>query len=844
MSMNVGEIPVGTVEPVKSALAVTPVGAELALLDHTVKQTEEVLFSDVDECRRNPCENRGTCDNSHGSYSCLCRTGFTGGHCETDIDECENQPCSNNGTCQNSPGTYTCQCTHGFTGRHCKTELQSFFGIVAAVVVPVVILLIISAVLGTAFLHRRRRRSRRQNADEQNVDLPLEQRLDYDGAQDGGNECQNVYQNIPIDPARCGVHFVPEADGNTTKTKMQGPSPRAPNTAGPSPSSSRKQDKPLEEADEEESWEEEFSHEDLYASYSFEPGRWQLDVFQIRLLDALAALDGLSQQFKSLLRGMLFDWKCGSSPENLAKNRFKQLGAYDKNRVVLARAKGDNNTNYINASYIKGVHRDREYIAMQGPLEQTKSDTWLMVWQENISQIVMLTNLLESGKIKCCKYWPDVGQTARASRLDVTCLGEDVRADFILRSFSLKLRGTSDTRSVQQYHYVSWPDHGVPTAESLLDYWRFVTARASLTAPLLVHCSAGVGRTGTYIALDLAFNRKSRGLEVNVLDIVKELREQRTLMIQTEAQYKFLHEVVLEAHSSQNTRLSVPQLDLNFSGDLRVWKSDNALTREYQMLQQMKSWAKRNTSTAEMPENRHKNRDVNDLPDDRHLVYLTDYAKGRNQYINAVFKSSLTNKQGLLLTQLPLKDTIVDFWRLVYGSQVHTIVSLGSLDKNQTGQDCVHYWPVKKGRSVTAGDYTLSLSHTTPLGHGITTYTLAFKSKGESRTVQLLHYAGWCVDEPGAIPDVTHLVNVVKTNADSDSSPVVIQCLDGASKSGLFCVLYDVICRMTVDEDIDIFSAVRSVQQIRPAAITKEQYPYCYQVAQQFKQSMTVYENV
>nr|KAG5699346.1 hypothetical protein BaRGS_004283 [Batillaria attramentaria] len=349
-------------------------------------------------------------------------------------------------------------------------------------------------------------------------------------------------------------------------------------------------------------------------------------------------------------------------------------------------------------------------------------------------------------------------------------------------------------RHVTQYHYMAWPDHGVPLAASLVDYWRYVKARATSTVPLLVHCSAGVGRTGTFIALDIASEKESRGDDVNVNEIVTQLREQRALMVQSEAQYKFLHEVILEAHTSRATRVTVAQFDSIFPDSIDENKENARIDKEFQMLKLLGQFsAKPSSSMATMPENLDKNRNTDVLPDDDHLAYLSAYVRGRTQYINAVY------------LPLPIpNNTLIDFWRLVDGCHVTKIVSLGSDHEKET-----------------------------------------VKNDESSREVEVLHYKNWADEVPSDTSSLLHLVDTVKAiQTDNASTPIIIQCIDGTAKSGLFAVLCDVISRVTHDDEVDIYLTAREVQRIRPQAVaTQTQYRYLYKAAQEYIRHVGVYAN-
>ncbi|PVD24665.1 hypothetical protein C0Q70_15150 [Pomacea canaliculata] len=229
-----------------------------------------------------------------------------------------------------------------------------------------------------------------------------------------------------------------------------------------------------------------YNTEDIYASYrSLEPSSI-LDDFQKSLLASLVS-GRLGIEFAEFSKEMQHPHEVASMPENSKKNRFKALCAYDHSRVILHRPKGDKNTDYINANYIKECLKEKGYIATQGPRANTIADLWWMVWQENTKQIIMLSNLIEGGRNKCEEYWPQVGTKKTYGHVTVTALKVDTRADFIIRYFSLGTKKGGDQRTVSQYHYLVWPDHGVPSTLSLVNFWRYVRTRAQGGIPV-VHC--------------------------------------------------------------------------------------------------------------------------------------------------------------------------------------------------------------------------------------------------------------------------------------------------------------------------------------------------------------------
>ncbi|XP_025108251.1 receptor-type tyrosine-protein phosphatase kappa-like [Pomacea canaliculata] len=588
-----------------------------------------------------------------------------------------------------------------------------------------------------------------------------------------------------------------------------------------------KDKEPTDPTDEEE--ENIYDTEDIYASYRSLGPSSILDDLQKSLLASLTS-GKLGMEFAKFPKSMQHPHEVGMQPENANKNRFKALYAYDHSRVVLRRPNGDINTDYINASYVRGYQGEKAYIATQGPRSSTVDDLWWMVWQENVTQIIMLTNLKEGRKDKCEEYWPSVGTTKTYGHVTVTALKTDTRADFIIRYFVLESKEGGDQRTVSQYHYLVWPDHGVPSTYSLVSFWRYVKARAQGAIPV-VHCSAGVGRTGTYIALDIASELRSHDHEVNVKDIVSRLREDRTLMVQTEEQYKFLYEAILEEHTSSGTRMTFDQFDLAFPDDINIHKPRTA--NEFKALKQMELFLPEPRSTiAESEENYLKNRMKRSLPDDIHLVYLMDNVPGRNQYINAVYMSSFRKSQGLILTQLPLPDTVVDMWRLVDSWDVNTVVSLGHKDQRQSIQNYCGYWPEDPKDELKTEQHTITLTSTSTLGDHITCFNLSLSTKKSMpREVRLLYYDDWADLVPGNISDILQLIDILESwDVEEEASPVVVQCIDGVARSGMFCALYDIINRAMHDQEIDVYLSVRHVQRVRPKAVTTEdEYHYCYQ---------------
>ncbi|XP_018912319.1 tyrosine-protein phosphatase non-receptor type 11 isoform X2 [Bemisia tabaci] len=273
---------------------------------------------------------------------------------------------------------------------------------------------------------------------------------------------------------------------------------------------------------------------------------------------------GFWEEFESLQHQEskhLFTRKEGQKPENRNKNRYKNILPFDHTRVKLKHV--DQNvpgSEYINANYIKDEEGGRSYIATQGCLPSTMADFWQMVWQENTAVIVMTTKEMERGKSKCARYWPDEGRSKEYGKIAVKHISQSSTIDYTLREFLVSFE--QEDRKVYHYHFQAWPDHGVPSDPGcVLNFLHDVNARQDSlmgAGPIIVHCSAGIGRTGTFIVIDMILDQiKRQGLdsEIDIQRTIQMVRSQRSGMVQTEAQYKFVYLAVQQYIQTVSQRM-------------------------------------------------------------------------------------------------------------------------------------------------------------------------------------------------------------------------------------------------------------------------------------------------
>ncbi|XP_043396353.1 tyrosine-protein phosphatase non-receptor type 3 isoform X3 [Chelonia mydas] len=239
---------------------------------------------------------------------------------------------------------------------------------------------------------------------------------------------------------------------------------------------------------------------------------------------------------------------CAKIPQNMDKNRYKDVLPYDATRIIL-----QGNEDYINANYVNmeipSAGIVNRYIATQGPLPHTCAHFWQVVWDHRLSLIIMLTTLTERGRTKCHQYWPDPPDIMEYGNFRVKCQSEDCTIAYVFREMVITNIETEEEHTITHLQYVAWPDHGVP--DDSRDFLEFVTCmrpKRVENEPVLVHCSAGIGRTGVLVTMETAMCLIERNQPVYPLDIVRKMRDQRAMMVQTSSQYKFVCEAILRVY--------------------------------------------------------------------------------------------------------------------------------------------------------------------------------------------------------------------------------------------------------------------------------------------------------
>ncbi|CAH8479405.1 unnamed protein product [Schistosoma rodhaini] len=652
-------------------------------------------------------------------------------------------------------------------------------------------------------------------------------------------------------------------------------------------------------------------------------------------------LKTFSREYSSIPLGVKFSQSIGNLKMNLSKNHSHSSLPYDHNRVKLKQLNDSSETDYINASFIDGYMRRRAYIAAQSPFDMlTIQDFWLMIFQCNIAQIVMLTNFIEDSTLKCCQYWPEMPTRSNTNQLDskstsqyfgnimVEIINRIDYPHFTVRYFIVTELSSNISQRVIHYQFYSWitPDYVQNISpcfknvdntvendrkmnENLLKnsqdlfchtstygtifnrlnfiefYYRVKTATCPEDGPLLVHCSTGLSRTGLYIAFDLLLQQVTHERVVNVAKFCSSLCKARSNIIHSMRQftllYDLLFEVILGGHC-------IVDLDV-YSTYKMLCHKNTKINRSYLWEQ----WSVLHLYTPLFDTNKelqvalnslnlHKNRypEIIDLlPSERWRVRLhrtttttTTTTNNNNNlqtsnYINALYLDGASLLDDIILTQTPLKNTIDEFWFMVEEEQVSCIIDMQPFSYGV--EEAVRYWPLRPGENISypmfdgsfnediQSDYSkphgpwldfaggriqiCQLGSLAPVcinpvspkrnsNHEIYKRRLLIRQreashlkqysyqqftneKSKPREVSVFHFTGgWNakMDVPESRIAIVRLLE--KVRLERGTGPLIIHCLNGATRSGLLAVCYILAENMTRDHYVDLFHVIKMIK--------------------------------
>ncbi|XP_047230413.1 receptor-type tyrosine-protein phosphatase S isoform X12 [Girardinichthys multiradiatus] len=554
----------------------------------------------------------------------------------------------------------------------------------------------------------------------------------------------------------------------------------------------------------------------------------------------------LSQEYESIDPGQQFTWEHSNLEVNKPKNRYANVIAYDHSRVILAPIEGITGSDYINSNYIDGYRKQNAYIATQGPLPETFGDFWRMVWEQRTATVVMMTRLEEKSRIKCDQYWPSRG-TETYGMTQVTLLDTIELATFCVRTFSLHKNGSSEKREVRQFQFTAWPDHGVPEYPTpFLAFLRRVkTCNPPDAGPIIAHCSAGVGRTGCFIVIDAMLERIKHEKTVDIYGHVTLMRSQRNYMVQTEDQYSFIHDALLEAVACGNTEVAARSLYSYIQKLAQVESGEHVtgMELEFKRLANSKAHTSRFIS-ANLPCNKFKNRLVNIMPYETTRVSLQPIrGLEGSDYINASFIDGYRQQKAYIATQGPLAETTEDFWRMLWENNSTIVVMLTKL-REMGREKCHQYWPAERSARYQYFVVDPMAEYNMPQ-YILREFKVTDARDGQSRTVRQFQFTDWPeqgVPKSGeGFIDFIGQVHKTKEQFGQDG-PISVHCSAGVGRTGVFITLSIVLERMRYEGVVDIFQTVKMLRTQRPAMVqTEDEYQFCYHAALEYLGSFDHY---
>ncbi|XP_065670304.1 receptor-type tyrosine-protein phosphatase F-like isoform X2 [Hydra vulgaris] len=517
------------------------------------------------------------------------------------------------------------------------------------------------------------------------------------------------------------------------------------------------------------------------------------------------------------------------------KNRYANILPYDHSLVKLVPDFSNNENTYINANYIHSYSKKFTYIATQAPNNETIVDFWRMIFHEKPKAIVMLTNLVENGKTKCAQYWPESNE--EYGGLNVCVTKTENFADYIIRYISLNFKEV-DHHFIQM-QFTSWPDNGCPEYPTMLlnfcHRFRCLVPYSdkSLT---VVHCSAGVGRTGTFITVDEMLRLINTVQKVDIFNYFEAIRQNRMQMIQTKEQYIFVYDAIYEAVTCGQTGISISNFPTTLNKLLKK-DSSTGKTLIEEELKILKSIAPVQESccfkTALLNENLKKNRYLQILPGEDALV-------SSEPYLNAVFVDGYKRKKAFIATQCPLQTTVTEFWDVLKKLNVSTIVYLTS-HCEQKGKSYYKFYP--SDCDLKLNGITVKLTAEEKL-ESIIKRNLSVST--ESETIMcMLEFSFWSENCLPSFDLILQLISeVTKSQQSLGNDIIAVVCNNGVSRSGTFISCINAIEQSQIEELVDVFQVVRRAQLSQPQFVQNLlQYEFVYKLVKHYLETFSTYSN-
>ncbi|XP_052791694.1 receptor-type tyrosine-protein phosphatase epsilon-like [Mya arenaria] len=558
----------------------------------------------------------------------------------------------------------------------------------------------------------------------------------------------------------------------------------------------------------------------------------------------------LYDEFATLTTGLVHKHDVAAQEKNKGKNRYKEMYAYDHSRVPLQTDKPDE-SDYINACFINGYEKVNKFIASQGPTKNMIDDFWRMIWQQKADKIVMLTNLIEMASIKCKQYWPEKGDTCSYGGIDISYIDTREFQDYNVRTWEVVKTG-SKPRRIRQFHFKTWPDKDVPdSAWCLVDFWKAVdTNSATNESPIVVHCSAGVGRTGTFIALDNLIYQAKAEKCVRLLQMVQTLRRQRVNMVQTKEQYVYLHEAVAEALLIGTHHVYSKQFD-SFYKHMVNKELRSPRTRIEEQFDLIEKGVTEESVQEVGPE--YGNIESMRSEIDAYRPNLNKRGSNFVQNLGTIFLPNYANKNTFLVAMSPTEQTLEEFWSLIEEQHITTLIMLtpqshtaykvvktcqylGSMDGKQIGNFVVNCIHEKKNKEFQEKCFSFK--------------DVNNEDEDYLTTIRQFEFSAWREgeDTPTSVQPMLDMLEAVNRWQPHllEKRPILIHCESGFHRSGLIAVLLNEFHRIQANKgQINIVESVKTMKQRNKDIVqSPTQLRYIYNVIQEHVKQMDVYQNM
>ncbi|KAK6188072.1 hypothetical protein SNE40_004334 [Patella caerulea] len=524
------------------------------------------------------------------------------------------------------------------------------------------------------------------------------------------------------------------------------------------------------------------------------------------LVEDLKRNDSFQTIYKLLPSGYMAAFDVSQITENRRKNRYQGYYPYDYNRVILKKQGQDPYSDYINASYMDSYKAPNFFIAAQGATKTTLNNFIRMIFEKQCDKIVMLTNLYEGSKHKCEQYWPDEGSKL-FGELELTLISEDARANYICRKIKINHQTTGKEHETMLFHFTAWADHGVPEVGDLLDYLHRVQEyKSDSKSPTLVHCSAGIGRSGAYIALDSLLKEGKATGRIDIKRCIITMRSQRKNMIQTASQLQFVYETLAYYFKQGKTSVSCKEYEA-----MSIHADTSCISVHLNPEMQLN--------------------EINSVQ--RNAESHKIFTPGKPDL--QVFRTqSWKKKIGYIISDIKGHD-MESLWNLITDQESRVAVFL--LNHNKS---IASFLP-KAGKKTRVGSIRVSSTVETPEVEYTNMYTVNTKLEELIDNCKVLSVdlqEGFQLSQL----QLPQLIDQIDT-LDSTSDPVAVITSD-MKHAAIFCIVRNILERIKLDNEVEIFNTTKKIlQSLDGFFISQDEYNWLHKMAQDYISNTNVYEN-